>query len=74
MPPLRPLSYRETVRRLRRAGFVQISQRGSHVKFTKESEGRTLTAIVPRHRELIVGTLKSILDQAGLTEDEFGNL
>ncbi|BCP67605.1 hypothetical protein TthHB5018_c25390 (plasmid) [Thermus thermophilus] len=34
-PPLRPLPYREVKRRLKAAGFVVHSQKGSHVKFVK---------------------------------------
>ena len=65
------MPYREVARKLRAAGFVEVSQRGSHVKFAKEVEGGILTAIVPRHREVAVGTLRSILRQAALTQEEF---
>ena len=74
MPPVRPLPYREVARRLIAAGFVETAQRGSHVKFARESDGGLRTAIVPRHREVAVGTLRSILRQAGLTPDEFDQL
>lgn len=53
---------------LAKAGFVQISQRGSHVKL-RSVDGRTV--IVPDHREIARGTMRSILRQAGLTADEF---
>ena len=53
------------------AGFAEISQRGSHVKFVKQTRGGVLTVIVPRHREVAVGTLRSILRQAGLRADQF---
>ena len=53
---------------------METSQEGSHVKFVKEGEDKVFTAIVPRHREVRVGTLRSISRQAGLTEDEFGSL
>ena len=56
------------------AGFVEITQRGSHVKFIKENDAGMLTVIVPRHREVAVGTLRSILRQAGLTPHEFDGL
>ena len=56
------------------AGFVQISQKGSHVKFAKTSGEETHTAIVPHHREVSAGTLASILRQAGITPDEFDRL
>ncbi|MXW23974.1 MAG: type II toxin-antitoxin system HicA family toxin [Chloroflexi bacterium] len=73
-PPVRPLPYREVARRLIAAGFVQRGQRGSHVKFTKQQDDGTLVAIVPRHREVEAGTLRSIIRQAGLTAREFDRL
>jgi predicted RNA binding protein YcfA (HicA-like mRNA interferase family) len=54
--PLRPLPYHEVKRRLEAAGFVEVSQRGSHVKFVKQTSEGVRTAAVPRHRELAVGT------------------
>ncbi|MCY4447622.1 MAG: type II toxin-antitoxin system HicA family toxin [Chloroflexi bacterium] len=74
MPPVRPLPFREVARRLTAAGFTETTQRGSHVKFVRELEDGLRTAIVPRHREVAVGTLRSILRQAGLTPDEFDTL
>ncbi len=62
-PSLPILSGREVVRALTKAGFAEVSQRGSHVKL-RNTAGRT--AIVPLHRELARGTLRSILRQAGL--------
>jgi predicted RNA binding protein YcfA (HicA-like mRNA interferase family) len=67
MPPLPVVSGAEMVRALTRAGFVEVSRRGSHVKM-RHPDGRT--AIVPMHREIAPGTLRSILRQAGLTVDE----
>lgn len=54
-------------RALERAGFRKVSQRGSHVKM-RHPDGRT--AIIPMHRELAAGTLRSILRQARLTVEE----
>lgn len=56
------------------AGFSEAAQTGSHVKFAKQTSGDTRTAIVPRHREIAIGTLRSILRQAGLTPGEFERL
>ena len=72
--PLRPLPYREVKRKLEAAGFTQVSQKGSHVKFIRRTDEGTRTAIVPRHREVAVGTLRSIMRQAGLAPDEFERL
>jgi predicted RNA binding protein YcfA (HicA-like mRNA interferase family) len=72
--PLRPLPYAEVKRKLEAAGFTQISQKGSHVKFAKFTNQGVRTAIVPRHRQVAMGTLRSILRQAGMSSDEFGAL
>ena len=50
---------------------MAVGQKGSHVKFQKWTEGGTLTVIVPRHREIAVGTIRNIIRQADLTPDEF---
>lgn len=68
MPPIPTVSGAEAVRALERAGFLPVSQRGSHVKL-RQADGRTV--IVPMHRELAVGTLRSILRQGGLTVEQF---
>ena len=72
--PLRPLPFREVKRRLEAAGFREVSQRGSHVKFAKTTPEGTHTAIVPQHREVATGTLRSIIRQAGLSVEEFEQL
>jgi predicted RNA binding protein YcfA (HicA-like mRNA interferase family) len=66
-PALPQLSGAEVVRALGRGGFEQVSQRGSHVK-VRHPDGRM--AIVPLHRELATGTLRSILRQAGLSTEQ----
>jgi predicted RNA binding protein YcfA (HicA-like mRNA interferase family) len=70
-PSLPNVSGREVVRALTKAGFAEVSQRGSHVKLRNEI-GRTV--IVPLHRELARGTLRSILRQADLTVEAFTDL
>jgi predicted RNA binding protein YcfA (HicA-like mRNA interferase family) len=67
-PRLPVASGQDVVAALRKAGFEQISQRGSHVKL-RNSDG--LTAIVPLHRELAPGTLRSVLRQAALSIEDF---
>ncbi|MBI4581462.1 MAG: type II toxin-antitoxin system HicA family toxin [Planctomycetes bacterium] len=74
MARLRPLPFREVKRRLEAAGFAEVSQRGSHVKFIRSTPEGTRAAIVPHHAEVRPGTLRSILNQAGLTPEEFDQL
>ena len=58
-------------RKLEAAGFEAISQKRSHVKFVKYTAQGILTAVVPQHREVRRGTLRSILRQAGLSLEDF---
>jgi predicted RNA binding protein YcfA (HicA-like mRNA interferase family) len=56
---------------LSKFGFRVVRQRGSHIVlkgFYKEMER---TVVVPKHREIAVGTLRGILFQAGITVEEF---
>ena len=69
--PLPRLSGRETVTALERMGFVQVRQRGSHVVLRKSTPDRVIGWVVPLHRELAIGTLRSILRQAYLSPEEF---
>jgi predicted RNA binding protein YcfA (HicA-like mRNA interferase family) len=70
-PRLPVVSGSDVTRALVRARFEQVGQRGSHVKL-KAVDGRTV--IVPLHRELAPGTLRSILRQAGLSVEELTTL
>ncbi len=56
------------------AGFAEIGQQGSHVKFGRATGGRRRVTIVPRHREIGAGLLRAIIRQAGLTREEFERL
>ena len=72
--PLRPLSYADARRKLIAAGFSEVGQQGSHVKFAKAVEGGTRTAVLPKHREVSTGTLRSVLRQAGISAQEWEGL
>jgi predicted RNA binding protein YcfA (HicA-like mRNA interferase family) len=60
------LSGSEVAKALERAGFQHVSTRGSHAKYRSGER----TVIVPLHRTLAIGTLRSILRQAGWTPDD----
>ena len=63
-PLLRP---EEVISALVKRGFVYKSQKGSHVKYTNENR----ITVIPMHDEVARGTLKSILNQAGIELDDF---
>ena len=66
-PPLPVVSGVEVVKALVTAGFVEVSQRGSHRKLRHSNA----TVIVPMHKELAAGTLRSIIRQSGMSVEEF---
>ena len=65
---------RKVIKALERAGFVLDRTRGSHYHFI-HPENPELTPCVPYHnRDLKLGTLRRIIEQANLTEEEFLDL
>lgn len=74
MGRLKPLSFREVKHRLEAAGFVEIGQKGNHVKFVRREDGNVDTVIVPRKREIPAGTLRSILSQAHIGSGDWDAL
>jgi len=52
----------------------KTSQKGSHVKFVRQSESVVDTVIVPRKHEIPVGMLRSILNQAHLELEDWESL
>ncbi len=60
----------EIVKRLKRLGFEPVSQKGSHLKLRKGRARSIRTAIVPMHKQVALGTLKSVLLQAKITKLE----
>ena len=67
MAKLPNVSGEEAVKALRRLGFLLLRQRGSHAILRRGSQG----CVVPMHREISQGTLRGVLKQAGVTEEEF---
>ena len=69
MPRLRQLSGRE-VRAIHDA-FELVRQKGSHMVMQRKVADTTVTAIVPDHRELRIGTLQSVIRQSKLPRELF---
>ena len=49
------------IRALERLDFFQVRQQGSHIILKKQMPDGEIGCVVPLHRELAVGTIKSIL-------------
>ena len=67
-----PYSAREVLAKLRRAGFEEVRQSGSH-KVLRHADGRQ-TYVAMHSRDVPEGTFRKILKQAGLTLEQFRNL
>lgn len=72
LPTLKPI---DVIRKLRKAGFVfDRHAMGSHeIWYNPKTHRRT---VIPNHpgRDIPKGTLRAIIEQAGLTIDDFTNL
>jgi predicted RNA binding protein YcfA (HicA-like mRNA interferase family) len=68
---LRVLSGREVCVILERHGFQQVRQQGSHIVMQRLTNEGTTTVPVPNHREVRIGTLRSIIRQSGIPRSEF---
>ena len=71
MTKLKRVSVKIAVRALGKLGFKKVRQRGSHVILKKLTSHGTTGCVVPDHKELAIGTLRSILRQAKVTPEEF---
>ena len=69
MPKLRRLAGRDVLTILHGFGFLQVSQRGSHVKLVREVAESRQVLTVPLHVELDPGTLRAIFRQVGYSLD-----
>ncbi|MBI2621768.1 MAG: type II toxin-antitoxin system HicA family toxin [Candidatus Levybacteria bacterium] len=54
------------IKALIRCGFYIVSTKGSHIKLRGIRFGKIQTVIVPKHREVALGTFQSILKQASM--------
>ncbi len=71
MTKLPILSAHETIKALNSIGFQVVSQKGSHIKMKRKNDNETFTVIIPNYNEIPIGTLKSIIRQAGLSPEDF---
>lgn len=69
MPGLPAISGAKVVRVFERAGWHVDRQRGSHVVLLKPGHRASLS--VPQHREVAIGTLRSLIRAAEMTVDDF---
>ncbi|WDN90327.1 hypothetical protein BuS5_03298 [Desulfosarcina sp. BuS5] len=67
MPELPHISGNNAIKVFKSLGFEIVRQKGSHVILRKEDKG----CVIPLHKELATGTLRSAIKQAQITAEIF---
>ena len=65
------LSGKEIIKILSKIGFEEVRQKGSHVILKKRTLTGDLGCVVPLHKQVAIGTLRGILKQANVSQEEF---
>lgn len=74
MPALKRISGKECIKILcNKFGFSIARRRGSHVILKKKTPEGEIGTVVPDHKELKLTTLKSVLELANISEEEFSS-
>ena len=73
MPKLPLVSGAKAVKAMQRLGFFVDRQRGSHVVLKKITAEGERGCVIPMHREVAPGTLRSALKLAGVSPEEFSD-
>jgi predicted RNA binding protein YcfA (HicA-like mRNA interferase family) len=73
MSKLPVISSREIIKILRSIGFEDAPKRGkgSHAALIKKTIDTTKLVIIPDRKNLPKGTIRAILEQAGISREEF---
>ncbi|MFQ5696176.1 MAG: type II toxin-antitoxin system HicA family toxin, partial [Terriglobia bacterium] len=58
----------------KKAGFVVLRQKGSHVSLERRAADKVYRTVVPMHASLAKGTLSDILKQTGLSRESLLDL
>lgn len=68
---LPPISGKKLITILKKFGFEEVRQKGSHVRIEKKTPLKTYKITVPLHKELKKKTLSRILQAADISIKEF---
>lgn len=69
MPELTRISGNKAIKVFESLNFKVVRQKGSHVVLRRGNRG----CVIPVHKELAIGTLRSAIKQANIFIDEFVN-
>lgn len=72
MTKITPLSYRKVTMVVERNGFLLDHQTGSHMIYKREGHPNIVS--IPKHSEIAVGMIRTIMKNAGKARNEFINV
>jgi len=70
---LKPYSYKNVIKILSNLGFAVIRQRGSHIILKGSYKNKKRTVVVPKHKEIAIGTLRAFCFKQDLQQRSFLN-
>ena len=73
-PKLPVVTAKELIKALKRSGFNEFRQKGSHLTLIRDSDGKQVTIPVHSGKTIGKGLLSKILKEVGLTIEEFKKL
>ncbi len=73
MSGLSPIKAKELIKILKRIGFIERRQKGSHL-FLSHPDGRTTVVPVHPSKSIGIGLLRSILRDVKLSPEDFAKL
>ena len=65
------LSGKKLISILKKFGFKEVRQKGSHLRMEKSINGKKIKITIPLHKELKKKTLSTILKYAEISVEEF---
>ncbi len=65
---------RDVIRIVEKLGFVFDRQKGSHAVYLRSSDRRRVVVPVHKGKDLKPGTLRGIIEDMGLSVDEFAGM
>lgn len=68
-----PITAKDAIYVLKKLGYEQVSQKGSHKQFKKNNQGAKVTVADHGNDVIMNKTFSSILSQIGIDKDEFYN-
>ncbi|MBI4035606.1 type II toxin-antitoxin system HicA family toxin [Candidatus Daviesbacteria bacterium] len=73
MSGLSPIKAKELIKILKKIGFIERRQKGSHL-FLSHEDGRTTVVPIHPSKSIGIGLLRSILRDVKLSPEDFGRL